>query len=427
MVLLGLGLITTFSLKRNHALVPFIALLCIIPFSHRISLLTLDFPIHRIMLIALVARAIIRGELPIGPFGLPEKLIFSFIFSFNLISGVSSGQWVTVLGQGVTLILLAFVVRVYLNKQQFIALTTVAGLIALPTAAAFWHEHTTLNNIYRIFGGVSDITPVRNGEVRAKGPFLHPIYAGLFWITFSCFFIWRGIVARKVTQKAFWGLTVVSCLVIGFATSSSTPILAFAAILMCWGAYLFRAFSHLFLPGLILTIIALDLVMKAPVWHLISRVGTAKGSTSYFRFSLIDAFFANIGEWFIAGTRSTAHWFWGAQDLANQFVYYGVRGGAISLILFIAMTLVILRHLSKLFNTYEKRNSPERWLVWSFMASICSTMIAFIGVSYFDQIAIQLYLVIFGGVALVRSEDAIERTKHDARRPKSDHATQPGL
>ncbi len=74
--------------------------------------------------------------------------------------------------------------------------------------------------------------------------------------------------------------------------------------------------------------------MEAPVWHLISRVSLASGSTSYFRYQLIDHFFRRFSEWAVVGTRSTAHWFWGAQDITNQYILEAVRGGLVTLICF---------------------------------------------------------------------------------------------
>lgn len=362
----------------------------------------------------------LKNEFPKTKRGAPENLILLFIFFFILVGGVSSSGWFEFLRRGLQIALLAFVVRAYLTKDQLIAITTTAGLIAIPTAFAFWHEHVTLENWYHIFRGVPEKPAVRFGEVRAQGPFGHPIYAGVFWITFSCFFIWRSIIAPTLIRKLFWVIAIGSALVIGFSTSSSTPILAFAAILLCWFAYIFRNYRRFFLPGLCLTVVALHIAMKAPVWHLISRVGTAEGSTSHFRFQMIDAFIRNIDEWIIAGTQSTAHWFWGGQDIVNQFVYFGVRGGAITLILFLTIVFVVIRNLSQLFEVYQAKNSPDRWMIWAFIASICSTLITFVGVSYFHQIEIQLYFILFGAMALVRNTPT-EANAHEHRKPNSDY------
>ena len=176
-----------------------------------------------------------------------------------------------------------------------------------------------------------------------------------------------------------------------------------------------RAYRSYFLPVLLLTVVSLHLMMKAPVWHLISRLGTAEGSTSHFRFQMIDAFIRNVDEWIIAGTNSTAHWFWGGQDIVNQFVYLGVRGGAVSLALFLTLVIIIIRQLSNQFELYQKSNTPDRWMIWAFMASICSTLITFNGVSYFAQIEIQLYLIIFGAQALMRDISLNKTLSHNRK------------
>ena len=411
------AIVATFSVRRDTALIPMIVILCIVPFSHRLSIATVDFPFVRLLIMALVARAVFFGERPHHPMLLPEKLIVGFIVIFGLVSGLSGGGWMAEIGRTVTLLLLAYAVRVYVSQAQLMAITTVAALISFPTALAFWHEHTTTDNLYRAFGGVSDATNIRMGEVRARGPFFHPIYAGVFWITFSCFFIWRGLIATTLVRRAYWMAAVVATVVVGFSTSSSTPIMGFAAIVMCWCAFWARDYRKWFLPGTAVVVIALDVVMKAPVWHLIARVGSAEGSTSYFRFKLIDAFFANVGEWFFLGTRSTAHWFWGAQDIVNQFVYYGVRGGAASLFLFIAVVWMTIRLLSKRFEQAPTKTRAERntrLLIWAFLASISASLITFIGVSYFGQIATQLYMIIFGGLAFARTLGAEQKAPSQA-------------
>ena len=397
-----IAVISTLTIRRNYALIPFILALCIIPYQNQIAILTIDFSINRIILIALAVRTIIRDEAPKIDSGNPEKLIIFFITSFTLISALSSGNWLLNIGRGVNLILLAFVIRTYLDISQFKSIISSIGLISIPCAFAFWIEHTTLQNAFQIFGGVPSAPEIRNGEVRAQGPIGHPIYAGVLWATFSNFFIWRLIVAKSLAGKLFWLTAISSAIFICISTSSSTPILGLIAIFSFWLCYLLRNYRHLFLPTICLVILFLHSIMQAPVWHLISRVGTSEGSTSHFRFQLVDSFIRNIDEWFIFGTNTTAHWFWGAQDLVNQFVYLGVKGGALTLILFLLLELLTLRKLSYLFGKLQMKNDQDRWMIWSLLVSLNSSMVMFFGTSYIGKIELQLYFIIFGALAIFR-------------------------
>jgi hypothetical protein len=123
------------------------------------------------------------------------------------------------------------------------------------------------------------------------------------------------------------------------------------------------------------TLVLLHLAMKAPVWHLIARVTLAKGSTSYFRFMLIDQAIHRFGEWALLGTRSTAHWFWGGQDVTNHYILEGVRGATI---------VVAFWMVGRLRAVTEGRRIPNI-MMWAMGVSLFVHCTNFIGVSYFGQ------------------------------------------
>jgi hypothetical protein len=85
--------------------------------------------------------------------------------------------------------------------------------------------------------------------------------------------------------------------------------------------------------------------MKAPVWFLLARLTVVGGSTGYHRAYLIDRAIANFGEWFLVGVPSTSHWGWGLQDVTNQFIVEGTRGGLLTLVLFVAVIVYCFKGL----------------------------------------------------------------------------------
>ena len=45
----------------------------------------------------------------------------------------------------------------------------------------------------------------------------------------------------------------------------------------------------------------MHVLMKQPVWHLLSRVDVAGGSTGWHRYHLVDKFIENWREWWLLG------------------------------------------------------------------------------------------------------------------------------
>jgi hypothetical protein len=145
--------------------------------------------------------------------------------------------------------------------------------------------------------------------------------------------------------------------------------------------------------GILVTLIALHIVMKAPIWHLISRVSAVGGSTGWHRFNLIDQAIKHFGEWAVIGTSSTAHWGWGLQDVTNQYILEGVRGGFLTLCLFIAVIAVAFREVGRLWRL-QARHMYRQALSWALGVSLFVHCTSFIGVSYFGQIWILWYLLL---------------------------------
>ena len=118
--------------------------------------------------------------------------------------------------------------------------------------------------------------------------------------------------------------------------------------------------------------------MQAPVWHLISRVSGVGGSSGWFRYKLIDSAIRNFGEWAILGTRSTAHWFWGAQDVCNQYVLEGVRGGFLTLCVFVALIAFSFKEVGYLWRAVS-RDKEKLAMAWGLGVCLLVYCMIFIG------------------------------------------------
>jgi hypothetical protein len=151
--------------------------------------------------------------------------------------------------------------------------------ISIIVAIAMTAEHVGMENPFRLIGGQVS-TAVREGKIRAQGPFAGPIFAGVFGATLLPMWIW-GLRTRQAILANLCG--VAASLVIVFTSASSTPVLASLAAI--GGSFLFplRNRMRTIRWGVVCTIICLALVMKAPVWFLIARVDVIGGSSGYHR------------------------------------------------------------------------------------------------------------------------------------------------
>jgi hypothetical protein len=142
--------------------------------------------------------------------------------------------------------------------------------------------------------------------------------------------------------------------------------------------------------GLVATLVALQVVMTAPVWHLISRIDLVGGSTGYHRHKLIDSFVRNVDEWFLMGTNSTAHWGWGMVDTANLYVSYGVRGGIIALALFITILVFAYKQNGGVLRRVHGNRGKTAYS-WALGTALFMHTCMFFAVSYFGQIHVVFY------------------------------------
>jgi hypothetical protein len=145
--------------------------------------------------------------------------------------------------------------------------------------------------------------------------------------------------------------------------------------------------------GLLAAVVALHLIMKAPVWDLISRIDLAGGSTGWQRSQLISAAVRNIGEWWAIGTTDTGHWGWAMFDVTNQYLLEGVRGGVLTMTLFIAMLAIAFGCGGRAWRLVSK-DRPTRLLAWALGVSLFVHCTSFIAVNYFDQIYTVFYLTL---------------------------------
>jgi hypothetical protein len=258
--------------------------------------------------------------------------------------------------------------------------TKTLAVAAMVLGLCMANEHFYSVNIFGYLGSGPIIPTVRNGLIRAQACFAHPILAGCFGGTLLPLFywLWKAGRARGLAALGMVGST----LMVVFSVSS-TPLMVWAGGIGALFLWLIRRSMRMVRWGIVAGLLALAAVMKAPVWFLIARVNLTGSSDAYDRAMLIDNFLRHFKDWWLIGADPSS-WSWGMWDLSNQFVGIGERGGLVAFIAFIAVISLSFSRLGKM-RKQAKGERDQQWLCWCLGAVMFAHILAYFGVSYFDQ------------------------------------------
>ena len=380
------------AVPRKYFLVPIIVGACFVPADQRIIIMNLDFTVLRLMLVVAFLRIGVQKWPCHFRLNRVDKLVLAWAISnaiiyslqwLDLKACINRGGWLfDIFGiYGIFRMNIYSWAGIRLNLKIF-------AICSILMAFFVGIELVTGNNPFVLLGAVHTVIR-ESGRYRCQGSFPHSIMAGSFWATLTPLFF--GL-AKTEKNKKLWWCAVAASVFCTIASASSTPILVLLIAVVLLFAYSWRCYTSTFGWSLLALLVALHIVMQAPVWHLLSRVNIIGGSTGWHRYYLIDQSIKHFGEWAVLGCRSTSHWGWGLSDITNQFILEGVRGGLLSLILFLTMIYICLQ--ASLRQSFQSKNSRDRFLAWSFWCSFIGTCVGFIGVSYFGQIIILWYMLL---------------------------------
>lgn len=414
---------------KKYFLLPYLVAACFVPADQRIYIFTLDFTVLRILVVVGFLRVICDGDSSSLRFNSFDKLLVAWAISSAVIYILRWGTFAAVINRsGVLFDILGLYwlfrksITRFEDIRQVGRILAVCSLVLVVLVALEW---TTGENPFAVMGRVQ--TVMRDGEYRCQASFPHSIMLGLFWATSIPFFVglWK-----TGERRSLYGAAIAASVFIIIATRSSTPLLTMLVIFAMLPLFRYRQYGRQAAWGLLAMLVALHIVMNAPVWHLIARVNMIGGSTGWHRYHLINQAITHFSEWMILGTRSTGHWGWGLEDLTNQYVLEGVRGGLLGLVLFVVL---LGRAVARVGAASLRRISGEhQWLLWGICVSILGHCISFFGVSYFGQIILLLYLTfaivgwVFSDPKQLRLEEAVlaRRHQHGAKRGRIDRHRQ---
>lgn len=381
--------VLTFTVPKRWVLIPFIAAACMVPMDQRILIFDLDFTTLRFVVLAGMARLFIRGEIRPIAWNAFDKLLFAwaiigavvYVLQYGDISAViyKCGVLYDCLG-------LYWVFRqtltTWADVDRAFLLLAIGAILSTPLILM---ERLTHESLYAYLGDARDA--FHRGRYRCSGPFPHFIMMGLFWATVVPVFVSYFTTKRSRGLFLAAAIGAVMCVIL---SASSTPVMALLATAVFGGLWKFRASGKRLALCAGVMILGMHLVMKKPVWHLMCRVNVFSGSTGWHRYVLFDRFIRHFSEWWMLGCRDVADWGVYAGDITNQYVLEGVRGGLITLVMFV---IVIIKAVQTLGSCSLKAPTQARRIVcWGFCVSILGHSVAFWGVSYFGQIMMLMYL-----------------------------------
>lgn len=408
---------------RRRAIIPFLAAAILIPMDQVLLIGPAHFPMLRLLVlfgIVRIVKEIISSKAHLFSGGM-NKIDWAVIVStvFIALNGIllfqDSKAAINQLGSLYTVFGVYFLLRFLIRSEEDVwrSIQTLAWVAAI-VAVVMTYELATGHNPYAMLGGAQAANyaslAVRGDRFRAQGPFGHSILAGTFGAILMPLFValwWKG---RKYRLMAVMGS--VSATVITLACNSSTPVLGYAAgvVALClWPA---RRWMRAIRWGIAFTLVSLHLVMKAPVWHLISRIDLTGGSSSWHRFMLVDQCIRHFGDWWLMGVKDTSSWGFEMWDTANQYVSTCENSGLLPFLMLVGILVYGFKYVGRARRAAGK-NRKTALFMWALGSALFANMVAFLGISYFDQTIVAWYalLAMISAVTVVRSKKALSQVQ----------------
>lgn len=275
--------------------------------------------------------------------------------------------------------LLRFLIQ---DQEDMLRSIKCLAILVVILGAAMLNEQRTGHNIFAVLGGVPNFTSgVRDGRIRSQSVFQHPLLAGAFGATlFPLFILLRKFSKAKVLSV----IAMISSVVMAYTSATSTSIMTLGAGIFGLLFWPFRKQMRKLRWGIVIGLLALQLVMHAPVWWAISHIDLTGGSSSYQRAALVDKFIRNFPNWCLVGTNDAGTWGWDMWDTCNQYVQEGEDGGLATLACFLALIVISFRRLGNARKAVEGDSRQEAYY-WILGSALFSHVIGYLGISYFDQ------------------------------------------
>jgi hypothetical protein len=161
--------------------------------------------------------------------------------------------------------------------------------------------------------------------------------------------------------------------------------------------------------GIMGILVGLHLVMHGPVWSLIEKIDLTGGSSSYHRYMLVDNCIRHFADWWLLGSKTYGDWGFVMFDVCNQFILTGLRGGLLTLLIYIG----IYKQSFGAIGIARKRVQGDRkqeWFFWCIASALFTTVVASFGI-YFSVHLFVCFACLLAGISVATLEGRRARVR----------------
>jgi hypothetical protein len=399
-------------LPRNKAIFPFITAAMLIPMDQVLVIGPFHFPMLRLLILFGAIRLCwtkLNSQAPLfsGGMNKADKVIMTLTL-------VTALDWILLWGQVATVIyqfgeiytvfgtyfLLRFLIRDREDVERllrgFIYVTVVLAILMTIEQVKGWNPYSILGGANASFFSAG---LMRGDRFRSTGPFGHPILAGTFGSVMAPLYVGLWWSTRRQRAIAILGVLAATAMVM--TSNSSTPILALIAGTLALSLWKLRGWLRVMRWSLVIILVSLHMVMKAPVWNLIARIDVVGGSSADHRYQLVNQCILHFKDWWLIGVKYNGQWGWDMWDTANQYVSLAQSSGVVPLALFILLIIYGFKLAGRA--RVMARSRRDALMYWSFGSALFAHTVGYFGISYFDQTIVAWY-ALFAVLAVAYSD-----------------------
>jgi hypothetical protein len=383
-------------LPRNKAIAPFLLAFLTVPFGQVLVLGGVHFFTHQMLILTVLVRMIAapgsKRRFSGGFNGLDKVVVLWALTAFVIFSLCWAEMQAVVKSMGDLVVSLGgyLAVRFLIPDESALVRTAkVLAAVCVILGCCMLREQSTGQNVFSFASGLPP--EIREGNVRAAGT-MGALGSGAFAGVLIPLFLWLWT-EDKSRIAACAGVAGATAMV--FASHSSTSWLAYGASLVGIGFWYLRERMRLVRWGLVVLLVGLHLVMNGPVWSLIEKIDLTGGSSSFHRYMLVDNCIRHFGDWWLLGSKYYADWGFVMFDVCNQFVLTAVRGGLLSLAIYIG---IYQRSFSMIGSARKRARGDRRreWLLWCFGSALAATIVSSFGINFTFHLMIGFFCILVG-------------------------------
>jgi hypothetical protein len=398
LVAMLIAMVLILVLPRKYVIVPVLVSIILIPGGQQVYVIGVHWLVNRLITLCALARIGVmkfrsKKDVSAGGFNAVDRAFLGcaiceaigFILQY-----MQSQALVNQFGILIDTLGAYCMMRVLIqNEKDIYRALKVLAVLTLFLGVCMIREQQTLKNVFGFLGGIQLVPEVREGKIRSQGSFQHSLTAGTFaaMLLPLFFLLWKN---GKAKLMAVGG--IVGCTVMTMCSNSSTPLLTYVSGILGVLLWPIRKNMRAVRWGIVIGLVALNFVMKAPVWFIIAHIDLTGGSSGYHRAELVDQFIRHFRDWWLIGTKDAGNWGWDMWDQQNQYVNVGEGGGLAAFVLFIAVISRTCGRIGSARRLVER--SKREWLVWLLGCAMFANLVGFFGVNYFDQAKLGWYMLL---------------------------------